>query len=108
MGIPALIGIAVQTYRSWDMKMHALMSAVLVAFAGTALAQTPPQAPVKGTVKADREAVKMDKAAVKADKAKLKVDQDKLKTDKGALKVDQDKMKADVKAAKAAKQAAPK
>ena len=48
------------------MKMHALVSTVLVAFAGTALAQTtPPPAPAKGTVKADREAVKMDKAAVK-------------------------------------------
>ena len=109
------------------MKMHALVSAVLVAFAGTALAQAPApsqtiqQAPVKGSVKAD--AVKMDKS-LKADKAAVKMDQGAIKSadhkagiksghkaemaaDKAKLKVDQHKAPGELKAG-AAKQAIQK
>ena len=103
------------------MKLNALVSAVVVAFAGNALAQTSLQAPaqdgVKGAVKADRGAVKMDKAAVKSDKAALKMDRGEIKSDfdyknkaghkvapgadKSALKVDQAKTKPDVNSLKA-------
>ena len=80
------------------MKLHALAVAALVAFGGTALAQTPaPSTSAKDAVKADKAQIKKDKEQVKADRKAG--NKDAVVADKQKVKSDKEKLKADQKAA---------
>src|SRR5260221_9703507 len=87
--------MAVHLLGGKNMKLKTLVASVLMAFAGTALAQ----APAPGTVKADRAAVKADERAVKADVKQMRADRkagnkDAVAADQAKLKADREQLKA--------------
>src|SRR2546421_10299990 len=88
--------------RRLHMRLHALALATLVAFAGSAIAQT-------AATPADQ--VRTDKAQIKQDKEKLKADrkagdQQAVAADRQQIKSDKAKLKADRKAARQSKKQA--
>jgi len=66
-------------------NLKPVVTAALLVFAATAMAQTtPPAAPASGTLKADREQMKADHEKMKADREKMKADREKMHADKKA------------------------
>jgi len=77
------------------MKLQAIALATLLAFGGSAIAQTSatPANPAQDQVKADKDQIKQDKEKLKADrkagdKQAVAADKEKLKSDKARLKAD--------------------